>query len=98
MKIDCNFNTLFEFYTRYPVIQVESVTDESGVMMNSWVNSVPSLIFIKSHIDNIEPFVSHTGTIMKIHGSFFLNGNILPNKPVWLKMIDIESGSICLST
>jgi len=44
--------------------------------MTSWVNSLPSLIFIKSHIDWIEPYVSHTGTIMKFHGVFFKNGNV----------------------
>lgn len=53
------------------MIQVESLTDEQGVMMNSWANSVPSLIFIRSHIENIEPYVSHTGTVMKLQGYFF---------------------------
>jgi len=58
------------------------VTDKEGRLLKDWVNTIPERIFIKSHIQEIEPFVSHVGTNMTVKGFYFDNGGVEVTKKI----------------
>jgi hypothetical protein len=80
--IECKFQNFLFYYSVFAHLYLESVSDFHEVLMNAFVNetSIRQLpIFIKAHLNQVEPYITHPETEITLTGYYLDNAGVASN-------------------